>query len=139
MASLPLSVFSLVMEFAVSDYDQSLLPSARSPPGECLEEVALVSKSWLHLVQQLTTQYKQETIEIRLKQGTKKEVTAIQQQVAAGGGAVCDLRVVIGREEEHGYGTPKFTLLTTKTPRRRKWTWTGTRFSWRCRDSDDWT
>ncbi|KAE9011826.1 hypothetical protein PF010_g12546 [Phytophthora fragariae] len=117
LPSLPLSVFSLVMEFAVSDYDQPLLPRARSPPGKYLRDVALVSKSWLHSVQQLTTQYNRETMAIRLKLGGKEEIKNIQQKVALGGAAVRDLRVFIGKEEKYSFGTPDYTLLSTETER----------------------
>ncbi|KAG7391222.1 hypothetical protein PHYPSEUDO_005583 [Phytophthora pseudosyringae] len=115
LPSLPLSVFPLVMEFAVYGYSQALLPSTRSPPAETLKDVAMVSKSWLHPVKHLMTQYSQETMEIQVKIGVKEEVDKIQSDISARGAAVRDLRVCIGKEKEYSSGAREFLLLTKQT------------------------
>ncbi|ETK80102.1 hypothetical protein F441_14376 [Phytophthora nicotianae CJ01A1] len=112
LPSLPLSVFSLVMEFAVYGYSQDLFPAKRSHPREHLKDVAMVSKSWLQPVKQLMKQYEQETMEIHLETGAKEEIIAIQIETAARCGAVRDLRITIGKEKNYSYGTHKFMLLT---------------------------
>ncbi|KAG2779111.1 hypothetical protein Pcac1_g10605 [Phytophthora cactorum] len=115
LPSLPLSIVSVVMEFAVYGYSQDLFPSKRSHPRKHLKDVAMVSKSWLQPVQQLMTQYEQETMETQLKTGAKEEILGIRSETAARCGAVRDLRVVIGTEPKYSYGVQKFMVLTKKT------------------------
>ncbi|KAK1948495.1 hypothetical protein P3T76_000784 [Phytophthora citrophthora] len=110
LPTLPLSVFSHVMEFAVFRYSQSNIPSPRSHPREYLKDVALVSKSWLQPVKQLMTQYEQETMEIHLKTGTLDDIIKVQEEVSTRGAAVRDLRVRIGVKSKHSYGDDDFLL-----------------------------
>ncbi|KAF4135606.1 hypothetical protein GN958_ATG15198 [Phytophthora infestans] len=115
LPSLPLSVYSLVMEFALYDYSHDLFPSKRSHPRKHLKDVAMVSKGWLQPVKQLMTQYEQDTMEVQLRTGAKDEIVGVQSEAATRSGDVRDLRVMIGKEPKDGYGESKVMLPTKET------------------------
>lgn len=101
LPSLPLPLFSLVLEFAVYGFSQELNPdnTRRSLPAKALLEVALVSKSWLQPVEELVARYQRDTMQLTFKFGTKAEVLALRRRVQQRGRAVRDLRVRMGRSD----------------------------------------
>ncbi|KAL3669777.1 hypothetical protein V7S43_005156 [Phytophthora oleae] len=84
LPTLPLSLFSHVMEFTLYDYSQALWPSARSHPGKDLKNVAMVSKSWLKPAKQLITQYELETMKIQLKPAQKTRLPRLEAKYRLG-------------------------------------------------------
>ncbi|KAG3118250.1 hypothetical protein PI124_g3477 [Phytophthora idaei] len=96
---LPLSLFSLVLEFAVLSYTQDLGPMRRSLPGKYLKDVALVSKSWYQAVDELAARCRRDTMQLTLKFGSRVEVMGIRRQVQLRGRSVRDLRVRMGRSD----------------------------------------
>ncbi|KAL4096250.1 hypothetical protein PRIC1_009612 [Phytophthora ramorum] len=99
LPSLPLSLFSLVLEFAVFSFSQDLRPNRRSLSGKFLVDVALVAKSWYHVVDELVARYHRDTMELTFKFGSRVEVLAVRQQVQLRGRAVRDLRVRMGKSD----------------------------------------
>ncbi|KAL4170212.1 hypothetical protein KRP22_011116 [Phytophthora ramorum] len=111
---LPLSLLSQVLEFAVYNFSQNLGPTERSLPPTCLKNVGLVSKSWLHAVLQLMAQFKQETMEIYLKDATRAEIMAIRREILLRGRNVRDFRVKIGKPGS-SFGNSDFLIPTKET------------------------
>uniref|UniRef100_H3GMZ4 F-box domain-containing protein n=1 Tax=Phytophthora ramorum TaxID=164328 RepID=H3GMZ4_PHYRM len=99
LPSLPLSLFSLVLEFTVFSFSQDLRPNRRSLSGKFLMDVALVAKSWYHVVDELVARYHRDTMELTFKFGSRVEVLAVRQQVQLRGRAVRDLRVRMGKSD----------------------------------------
>ncbi|KAE8888897.1 hypothetical protein PF007_g10240 [Phytophthora fragariae] len=99
LPSLPLSLFSLVLEFAMFYFTQDLGPARRSLHGKYLKDVALVAKSWYKAVDELAARYRRDTMQLTLKFGSRVEVLAIRRQVQLRGRAVRDLRVRMGRSD----------------------------------------
>ncbi|KAG1702441.1 hypothetical protein DVH05_009391 [Phytophthora capsici] len=119
LPTLPLSLFSHVMEFVLYNYSHDWWPSARRHPGDFeyypgkgLKNVAMVSKSWMQPVKQLISQYERETMQIQLKTGAKDEIDKVQSSVSSRGAAVRDLRVSIGNKKKYSSGEDY--LLPTK-------------------------
>ncbi|POM78804.1 Hypothetical protein PHPALM_3626 [Phytophthora palmivora] len=99
LTSLPLSLFSHILEFAVFSFTQDLSPTRRSLSGKFLKDVALVAKSWFEAVDELAARYRRDTMQLTLKFGSRVEVLAIRRQVQLRGRSVRDLRVRMGRSD----------------------------------------
>ncbi|EEY68886.1 uncharacterized protein PITG_18619 [Phytophthora infestans T30-4] len=96
---LPLSLFSLVIEFLMFDYTPKLGPVRREFSGNYLKDVALVSKSWYQAVDELAARYRRDTMQLTLKFGSRVEVMGIRRQVELRGRSVRDLRIRMGRSD----------------------------------------
>ncbi|KUF80570.1 hypothetical protein AM587_10011217 [Phytophthora nicotianae] len=105
LPSLPLPLFSLVLEFALFSYTPKLGPMRRECPGEYLYEVALVSKSWYQAVDELAARYRRDTMQLTLKFGSRAEVMEIRRQVQLRGRSVRDLRIRMGRSDGTRFAT----------------------------------
>ncbi|KAG7391221.1 hypothetical protein PHYPSEUDO_005582 [Phytophthora pseudosyringae] len=99
LPSLPLSIFSLVLEFATFSFTQDLMPRRRSLPGKYLTDVALVSKSWYEAVDELAARSRRDTMQLTLKFGSRAEVLAVRRQVQLRRRWVRDLRIRMGRSD----------------------------------------
>jgi hypothetical protein len=67
LLSLPPSVLSLVLEFAVYDFARDLVPYARKVRLDDLKDVALVCKSTLHSVRSLVQTFQAATMKLKLQ------------------------------------------------------------------------
>jgi hypothetical protein len=99
LPSLPLSLFSLVLEFAIFEFSQDLGPQRRELPSDPLTDVALVAKSWCQAVEELVARIRRDTMQLTLKFGSRVEVLALRRKVQLRGRAVRDLRVRMGRSD----------------------------------------
>ncbi|KAG6609643.1 uncharacterized protein IUM83_00201 [Phytophthora cinnamomi] len=97
--SLPLSLFSLVLEFAMFYFTQELGPARRSLHAKDLKDVALVARGWYQAVDELAARFRRDTMQLTLKFGSRAEVLAIRRQVQLRGRSVRDLRVRMGRSD----------------------------------------
>ncbi|TDH64819.1 hypothetical protein CCR75_006654 [Bremia lactucae] len=99
LAWLPLSTFSLVLEYAVCGFTRDLGPERRSLHGRSLKDVALVSKRWYHAVDELVALIRRDTMQLTFKYGSRTEVMAIRRKVQLRGRLVRDLRIRMGRSD----------------------------------------
>jgi hypothetical protein len=109
LLSLPPSVLSLVLEFAVYDFAQELAPYARKVRLDDLKDVALVCKSTLHSVRSLVRTLQASTMKVKLEDSaTVEDVAAMYARAEADGFAVRDLRIQLGdNEDRYWYGSDR--------------------------------
>ncbi|KAG7394846.1 hypothetical protein PHYBOEH_004612 [Phytophthora boehmeriae] len=109
MEKLPLLLFSSVLSFAVESddlvYTEELLPNPRELPQRALRQLALVCKSWLKSIRELTSQFHLSTLTLRIRSHSdlRSELQDFRRQLLQRGSQVLDLRICIG-ELSTGHG-----------------------------------
>ncbi|KAG7401337.1 hypothetical protein PHYBOEH_001753 [Phytophthora boehmeriae] len=96
MENLPLSLFSHVVAFAVSDFSEELVPTKRRLPRDSLRTLALVSKLWCVSIRELCAHFQLSTLTLKLHTASRRELLEMRRKVAERGRQVTDLRVSMG-------------------------------------------
>ncbi|KAG7396623.1 hypothetical protein PHYBOEH_001997 [Phytophthora boehmeriae] len=115
LPALPLALSSLIVEFAVYDFTQDLTPEARSVPKRFLKNLALVSKSWHHLIEVLMAQIEVETMRLNAGSCSRSELLDVRSAAQSRGRQVRDLRLTVGRPKKYSYGSDEFMLPSAAT------------------------
>ncbi|KAG3118985.1 hypothetical protein PI124_g3056 [Phytophthora idaei] len=102
--SLPLPLFSSIVDFAVQEYTDEILPDTRRLrlASSSLKELSLISKAWHSSVRELVYQFQRSTLTLKFQTARREELLEMRRKVLERGRQVTDLRVSMGEVSSFG-------------------------------------